>query len=1276
MRYPRYTKTMMLLAACLTLSAAQAQTAKAPKPQAVAEKKTAAALAAGDELPSNTLTAHAGLQSQYGGRAAARGFHEVVDPYSGNLTVKMEALTVPGNGGQDIAVGWTYKMEGLSNYGSSSPAVDSKAAFSTAGHAPWQLDVAPLVVFSYSNDAGAFPDACQASSSSPLYVGRQVILQTAGGRSESFYFMASGIYETKSHWRLSCDNASNTHVLRSPDGSTYRLGMKSEHSFFELQVGQNQTTYQTTRVTDRNGNYYDIAYQAVARQQCVDSKPGAISTVRLPSQISASDGRVIKFNYDLGEQNCGNRDTWRSPRLQSVEGPDGAVWRFEYHPRFYKYHRYPNGIGSYYYVGGQLAKVIQPDGTSYAFSYPDSCPTTNAAGILMLCDFEPLKTITLPTGGTSSYTYRTFFDFPAEGYSTYALEGWSNPPSEEYLDTWDYVLENAHMAWGQPDVLERRTSDGGVWTYSYDRPISKNVPEGSFDTVTIDGPAGREVRRFYGLGYFTPTALAAVPAWHNVCNTKRPEYNTYCGIAGKPGAWKVGLPVDLALGDGYRESYVYQPRVLSTADTQEVAGRLRVSDSQVLVPDLQSKTIVLNGVSFTTSYANYDAHGNAGTITEAGPRGGNRSTSVAYYKDLGKWILKLVKDESFTGSATTRSFDGNGNLLSVTTDGVKTSYTYDSQGNVASATFPRNLVHSYSNYKRGIPQSETQPEGVQITRTVSAAGAVLSETNGEGKTRSYGFDSMNRMTSITYPLGNGTSISYSANGKTMTRGSLVESTVYDGFGRPQSVTLGGITRSYSYDALGRKTFESHPGSSAGTGYQYDILNRPTRVANSDGSSQTISYVGVDKTVVDERNNATTQQYRAYGNLQQLFLMGVVAAEPAMNVSVARNARDLTTSVSQGGLTRSYGYNGNYYLTSVTNPETGTTTYGRDEAGNMTSRQVGASGQVTFGYDGRNRVKTATYPSGTPAVSYTYTKTDKIKTVSSSAGNRVNDYDANDNLSGESVSVDGLTFSTGYAYNANDQLDSMTYPRSGRVVSFVPDVLGRPTQVSGYVTGIGYWPSGQISQINYANGTSSTYRQHARLWPSSFSTAKGGAVYFDNSYDYDGVGNLTTISNSVDGSYNRSLGYDGANRLTSIAGPWGAGSIQYDGAGNIKSQTFGSSALNYSYDGANRLDSIFGERSTRFTYDAYGNVSTASGNTYAYDDMPNLRCVNCANAALKTEYSYDGANRRLVVNKAGVKSYEIYGSHGNQLIEFTPSQSNKLIEYFYLGGKRIAQTVTP
>lgn len=615
-------------------------------------------------------------------------------------------------------------------------------------------------------------------------------------------------------------------------------------------------------------------------------------------------------------------------------------------------------------------------------------------------------------------------------------------------------------------------------------------------------------------------------------------------------------------------------------------------------------------------------------------------------------------------------------MLSVTKDGVTTSYTYDSQGNVATITFPRNLVRTYSNYKRGIPQAETQPEGISISRVVDDAGNITSETNGEGRTTTFTYDTLNRVTGITYPRGNPASIVYGANLKTVTRGDLTEDTNYDGFGRPIKITSAGISRSYSYDALSRRVFESNPGSNQGISYQYDVLNRVTRVTNADSTYKAFTYSGANTLSYDERSNLTTYSYRAYGNPSYQFLMGISTPESSASVTIGRNERDLITSVTQAGFTRLYGYNSKYYLTSVTNPETGVTTFGRDDAGNMTSRDVGTSGTTTYLYDGQNRLTKVTYPGTTPSVTNTYSKTGKLKSVTSSVATNTYGYDENDNLTAEALTIDGITLSTGYVYNGNDQLSSMTYPKSARVVNFAPDALGRPTQVSGYVNSISYWPSGQVRQIAYANGTFTSYDQNLRLWPASFSTQKAGTLYSNSLYSYDDVGNLKTINDSIDTSYNRTMEFDKVNRLTTVLGPWGNGKVAYDGVGNITSQVFGAYNLYYNYDTSNRLSSVSGARTTSYGYDAYGNIVSGSGNSYTYDGVPNLRCINCSDASLKVENTYDGRNQRVSVVKAGIKTYEMYDSHGNLLIEYTPSQSGKLVEYIYLGGKRVAQRVSP
>lgn len=402
-------------------------------------------------------------------------------------------------------------------------------------------------------------------------------------------------------------------------------------------------------------------------------------------------------------------------------------------------------------------------------------------------------------------------------------------------------------------------------------------------------------------------------------------------------------------------------------------------------------------------------------------------------------------------------------------------------------------------------------------------------------------------------------------------------------------------------------------------------------------------------------------------------MGVTASDPAANIVVTRNARDLVASVIQGGVTRSFGYDARYYLTSETNPETGNVTYERDAAGNMTARIVGAA-RADYSYDGKNQQTGMTYSDGTPAVSKTYSKTGRLRTLTSSVASRVMDYDANDNLISESLTVGGVALTAQYSYTNNDQLSTVTYPVSQRVVSYSPDVLGRPTQVSGYVNSVSYWPSGMLRQIDYGNGLVTDYEQNSRLWPGAFRTKRGSVYFVSSAYGYDGSGNLTSLVDTIDANMNRTLGYDTLNRLTTASGPWGSGAIAYDGAGNITAQNLGSFNLSYAYNAVNRLSNVSGSRSASYSYDVYGNVSSAGGTTYTYNGVPNLACANCGNGN-RTDYSYDGLSKRVNVTKSGISTYEFHAANGDLLAEYTPAQANRLVEYIYLSGKRIAQRVS-
>ncbi|RQP24790.1 Ig-like domain repeat protein [Piscinibacter terrae] len=1080
-----------------------------------------------------------------------QSFNEHVDPFTGALQLHYVDVHVPGNGGFDLSVTRSYNSV---TFDETNPlAFDSQAGLG------WQIHFGRVL-----HKAISLPCSSSAFGVDTL---SNPVIELPDGSTQLLVLSSSSasLMTTTQRWKVDCAGAGAGIIAYSPDGIRYDMAQ-------QVTVGSGtatRTAWYTTKITDRNGNYANIAYVAAFSPKI--------------SSISASDGRLISFTYSGGlVSSISSGATTFNYGYQAVAGQSGAYF---------------------------LSSVTRPDGTIWQYQYNgqlSSAPGSYA-----------LKQVTYPQGGVINYGYGT--------------------SSSDYV----YFDSVSNAASRSTVVKTKSTSDGGNWSFSY-----SPGGVGSYDTTTVTSPSGTTTYQHIGPNYASSGSL-----------------------------WSVGLLMRKQIGSLQTETYGWTVQSISSQQYKR-PGAWRASrlDSAVYAPVLSGRTIKRDGQDYSATYGSLDGYGNAGTATESGPNGGGRTITRNYYANTAKWIVKQVQDETVSGGGVsiTRDFDGNGNLLSMSRDGVATTYSYDGEGNVASATFPRSLAHSYANYKRGIPMTESQPESISITRVVSGEGNVTSQTNGESKTTSYTYDGLNRIKSIGYPVGNSVSVSYTANTKTATRGSLTETTTLDGFGRPTSITMGGVAYTYRYDALGRRVFVSNPGVSQGNTYQFDMLDRVTRVTHPDSQYLAVTYSAGSKSVQDERGYSTTYSYRAYADPDAALLVNIAAAEASANMSISRNAKDLVSGITQGGFTRTYGYNTKGYLTSVVNPETGTTTYGRDDAGNMTSRTVGSSATTSYFYDGQNRLVTVAYPSGTAPVTKTYSKTHKVKSVVTSVASRTYSYDGNDNLIQETLGIDGLSFGTAYAYDGNDQLSSITYPQSGRVVSYSPDVLGRPTQVSGFVTGISYWPSGQVSQISYGNGTTTTYGQNSRLWPSSFATSKSSTGYFNSSYGYDGVGNLMTVTDSLDATFNRSLDYDKLGRLTSASGPWGAGALTYDGLGNLRSQSFGGATLNYSYDGKNRLASVSGSRTASYDYDELGNVVGAGGASHTYDAAPNLVCAKCNDATGKQQYQYDGSNQRVSVLKAGVKSYEVYGFNGNLLVEFTPGTPQRTVEHVYLGNKRMAQ----
>jgi hypothetical protein len=860
-----------------------------------------------------------------------------------------------------------------------------------------------------------------------------------------------------------------------------------------------------------------------------------------------------------------------------------------------------------------------------------------------------MTNVTYPTTGTHSYTY-------------------------------DLVSFNVNLP--PTHVIKTKTGDGGTWTYTYE-PSTGYIPEGqtlvtcsdtTLDRTTVVGPDG--TRKYCHFGYNSSTG----------------------GLLYAIGARAQTVTTDPIKGVVLREGSSHQPAVITTRQKLVRPGNSLIESAQVSAPQVTSQATQRDSLDHTIEYSGFDAYGNPGSVVETGTN--VRKTAQTYFINAGKWITSIPKDETIEvdGAAVgviTRSFDSNGNRLDETKFGVKSSWTYYPTGDVQTYTDPRSKVITYKDYYRGTARLEEQPEGVTISRVIDDRGNLQSQKDGELNETAYIYDDLNRIKTVTPPFGNAINVFWdSPNLKRVVRGGATATMEFDPFGRliTDKVAGGaygdGAKVAYKYDAVGRRVWVSDPGNpevsapATGTQTEYDVLGRTVAVklacASFNGAceAQRLTQYGGSVIVdTDENKNQTRYDFRTFGHPDSKDLMKLSPSDSSLNVVYERNGLGQITSATQAGLARTHHYNAKYFLDESVEPETGKTLYGRDEAGNMTSRQVGASAVTTYVYDDLGRLKNINYPVGTDSVARSYYRTSKLKQVTAGATSRTLVYDGNGNTKTETLTVDGKSFVTTYDCDSNEGISTITYG-SGNVISYAPGPLARPTQAIPFVSSLTRHPSGVLRNVTYANGTYETVELNTRLLPKSLELRPGGssspaAPYIQSAYTYTPDGAPWKVTDGVFDKFYREFGYDNVNRLRVAYGSWGRGSMDYDARGNFTVQSVVGQKLTYGYDTTvNRLTSLSGLSPTRvYTYDVYGGITGDGTRTYKYNDAQQVTCAKCGTTG-EVQYAYDGLGHRVksTPTAGGVTTYSIYDSAGTLLWETVPGQWTK--EYAYLDGKQV------
>lgn len=1142
--------------------------------------------------------------------------NEIIDTFSGSLSINHTDLVIPGNGGMDIRIQRSYSPNNVYLRPDNQPNRFNRLVETSPYGLGWSMHFGRLRLTFNGFLNGRLTGICGNTT-----INNPVLEMPDGSQRQLFCndfpnrYSTSAEFITKDHWSVSLIRASSGALIGfeviNPEGIKYTM----DYRIVGGRARRTEQVWYTSRITDRNGNFISIEY---------DSKSALESPIF--KRVSGSDGRQVTFSY------VNNTSPGRVKLSQIRSGNRTLSYTFRaFQPD------YTILDDSEYHL---LTRVSLPGGNStghWGYTYHQKSvgqPGDNA-----------LQTITYPMGATTTYDYQ---------YVCILFNNCSTTGQFISLVTKSKINAGRGIA-------------RGTWIFNYS--VSRDE---KYNIVEIVGPNSKEQYQHFKVAIRV--------------NLNQSYFGQTLNL------WRAGL-LDKKTTSSLNnivlqvENYQYDKRVISSEPyerTPYTFDLISANDPNTYQHYLTQRSITRDGTTYTTQYENFSDNINPHRIVETGQE--SKTTNLTYYpRRTNQNIVSQVQNERVAAGnnrAVTRSFDLRGNLTSEVRYGVITQYSYDSQGNVSSAQDARGNTTSYSNYNLGVARTERRPEGVTIIRTVDNFGNTESMRDGRGNTTRYSYDALNRLTSIVKPRGANIAISWTTQRRTLTRGRHRQVKRFDGLGRTICQDMAGVFIGMSYSAVGNRLHETYPNygscsNSPRTEFSYDGLNRAIRTKYPDTSSQTISYLSNNRqSLKDERGQTFVSSYRSFGSPDAQELIGVTGPN-SLNYQVTRNILGQVSLIQRDGINRSFDFGSSIFLQNETNPETGRTVYTRDANGNMRSKKVGASPVTAYAYDNLNRLKTVNYPGATPDVSRTYDRSNNVIRINSGIADLKYSYDENNNLRREEQTLLGDTYFINYTYDDLDFLQSVTNPDNS-LISYAPNALGWPTSAAPYVTDVSYNASGQPLSIRYQNGRTSTHTYQARLWPDR-TTVNGGVS--NRLRSYDNGGNLLSINDTLDNQFDRTMTYDGLNRLRAANGGWGAGEITYAAGDNIKAKRMGNTRLNYTYrTNVQQINSISGldgfSSTANYEYDVYGNIRRKANNTqgwlYEYDDASNLRTVlDTSNTTLRN-YDYSGLRQRVRSVKSDETRIYVVNQQGQIVRERVTEGDKPNITNVYLGNRLVAE----
>ena len=526
------------------------------------------------------------------------------------------------------------------------------------------------------------------------------------------------------------------------------------------------------------------------------------------------------------------------------------------------------------------------------------------------------------------------------------------------------------------------------------------------------------------------------------------------------------------------------------------------------------------------------------------------------------------------------------------------------------------------------PIIQISADGGQTGNTYDNAANLVITTDPLVHSTQFSYDEFGNVTQVTNPL------NYSIQ------------TGYDlRFNKPSTITDSlGHTTSYTYDASGNLTKTVFPDGTS-ENYTYDAQGNPLSFQNAGGKLTQYVY---------NTQGQVTSRADALNHLTQF------AYDPAGDLKTITDAKGHAVANTRDALGR---------LTKRTYPDGSHEDYNYDAAGKITTVTNRRGQTITFAYDNTGKLEWKTYQSG-KKIHYFYDNAGYLNRVERvENGNTfleaAYEFDAVHRVT--KVKVPGKvvpeTYDMTYRYDLAGNRTQAFYP-DGYGLNYSYDAANRLTRISevngAMVVAYEYDAAGRRTKRTLGNGTYTTYaystvNQLTEL--ANYSPA--GLVQSRFAYDYNPTG-LRTRMTTLEGQNNYS--YDDTNQLTQAQYP-DSKTVKYDfdAVGNRTQVTENGTPTAYT---TNDLDQYSQVGNQTLNYDGNGNLATQTVGTqttaYGWDEDDRLVSVDKNGIHMGFYYDYQG---HLIGKSAGGVniSYVLDGIHISAEID---SNGNILRRFVY------------